>query len=223
VTGGDGMLASVLASGGADPLVRFLAGAGSDLGRAIGLVTGAPSTGLALPLDVLDVVAGGAAGEMAAGETAGRAGDPDGKGPLRLTAVNSVVVGPAPDRLRAWHRPAGLAVEIDGVAVEAAAATTLVVMNGQYLRGCDVSPRGHPGDGAAEAQLYALPPGARRAMRTRLATGAHLPHPAIAVRRAHRVTVRATRPVRLEVDGEPAGRIVELEISLRPGAYRLLV
>ena len=35
-------------------------------------------------------------------------------------------------------------------------ATTVVVLVGQYLRGADVSPRGHPGDGAAEVQVYAM-------------------------------------------------------------------
>ncbi|HKN88930.1 MAG TPA: hypothetical protein VJ622_01495 [Acidimicrobiia bacterium] len=200
VAGGDGMLASVLGRGMADPLVRFAAPPESDLARAVGLVAGAAPAGVALPLDVLELSAGAV-----------------------TVAVNSVVVGVAPDRLRAWHRRAGLSVEIDGVPVEARGATTVVVMNGQYLRGLDVSPRGHPGDGVAEAQLYALPPGARRAMRSRLAAGAHLPHPAITVRRAHRVEVRAARPVPLEVDGAPAGRITSLALTLRPAAYRLLV
>jgi hypothetical protein len=206
VAGGDGALASVLARGLADPLVRFAAAPDSDLARAIGLVAGAPPAGLALPLDALDVTVAGAAG----------ADRP-------LVAVNSVVVGVAPDRLRVWHRPARLSVEIDGTPVDAEAATTVVVMNGQYLRGLDVSPRGHPGDAVAEAQLYALPAGARRAMRARLATGAHLPHPAITVRRARRVVVRAARPVALTVDGAPAGEITELAVDLRPAAYRLLV
>ena len=204
VSGSDGMLASVLGGGVADLLVRFAPQPGSDLARAVGLVAGAAATGMALPLDALAVQVGSAPGEI-------------------RVAVNSVVVGVAPDRLRAWHRPAGLSVEIDGAPLDAAAATTLAVMNGQYLRSVDVSPRGHPGDGVAEAQLYALPPTARRAMRTRLATGAHLPHPAITVRRAHHVTLRATRPVPLEIDGTPAGRITALEITLRPAAYRLLV
>jgi diacylglycerol kinase family enzyme len=114
-------------------------------------------------------------------------------------------------------------VEIDGAAVEAGNATSLVVMNGQYLRRLDLSPRGHPGDGVAEAQLYALSPGIRRAMRARLATGAHLPHPAISIRRARHVVVRAARPVPLEIDGTPARRITALSITLRPAAYRLLV
>ncbi|HET9770304.1 MAG TPA: hypothetical protein VFS16_05400 [Acidimicrobiia bacterium] len=203
VSGSDAMVAAVVARGLVDPLVRFLPAPDSDLARAVGLVPGAATAGMALPLDVLTVGTG------------------DGAEP-RL-AVNSVVIGVPPDRLRLWHRPAGLTVEIDGKALDASAATTLAVMNGQYLRGSDVSPRGHPGDGVAEAQLYALPPAARRAMRARLATGAHLPHPAITIRRAHTVVVTAPRPVDLEIDGHPAGRISSLEVVVRPGVYRLLV
>ena len=205
VTGADAALASVVAGGLSDPLVRFAAAPDSDLALAVGLVAGAAATGLALPLDVLDVVAG------------------DGAEAVKLCAVNSVVVGVAPDRLRAWHRPAGLSAQIDGATVEAAKATSLVVMNGQYLRRFDVAPRGHPGDGVAEAQLYALPPGARRAMRSRLTTGAHLPHPAITTRKARHVVVRAPQPVPLEIDGTPAGSVTLLELTLRPAAYRLLV
>jgi diacylglycerol kinase family enzyme len=181
-------------------------------------VAGAEPTGVALPLDVVDVAASNGFEQITSDQV-----HDSGPRLASVVAVNSVVIGPAPDRLRTWHRPAGLTVEIDGVPVEAGAATTLVVMNGQYLRGLDVSPRGHPGDGVAEAQLYALPPAARRAMRARLATGAHLPHPAITIRRARQVIVRAARPVPLEVDGAPAGRVTEVRLDLRPAAYRLLV
>ena len=206
VSGTDRSLASVVERGMVDPLVRFTPAPDSDLARAVGLTEGSAPTGMALPLDVL-VLAASAAGSDA----------------VALQAVNSVVIGVPPDRLRSWHRPAGLSVEIDGARVDAAKATTLVVMNGQYLRGLDVSPRGHPGDGVAEAQLYALTPGARRAMRARLPTGAHLPHPAITVRRARRVVIRAARPVAMEVDGVATGPIRTLEVALRPAAYRLLV
>jgi putative lipid kinase YegS-like protein len=203
VSGSDRTLAEALERGLTDPLIRFAPARDSDLARAVGLVSGSASAGMALPLDALAVVVGDGLSE-------------------RL-ALNSLVVGVPPDRLRSWHRPAGLSVEIDGVAMDAAQATSLVVMNGQYLRGLDLSPRGHPGDGVAEAQLYALSPGARRAMRSRLATGAHLPHPAITIRRARRVVVRASSPAALEVDGASAGQISDLEITLRPAAYRLLV
>jgi diacylglycerol kinase (ATP) len=171
---------------------------------------------MALPLDVLVIAAPPGSGVHLP--------ECGGKGtPVEVQAVNSIIVGVPPDRLRSWHRTAGLSVEIDGTPVEAAKATALVIMNGQYVRGLDLSPRGHPGDGVAEAQLYAVPPGARRAMRSRLATGAHLPHPAISVRRARRVLVRASRPAALEVDGVAAGQITALEITIRPAAYRLLV
>jgi putative lipid kinase YegS-like protein len=203
VSGSDRTLAEALERGLTDPLIRFAPARDSDLARAVGLVSGSASAGMALPLDALAVVVGDGLSE-------------------RL-ALNSLVVGVPPDRLRSWHRPAGLSVEIDGVAMDAAQATSLVVMNGQYLRGLDLSPRGHPGDGVAEAQLYALSPGARRVMRSRLATGAHLPHPAITIRRARRVVVRASSPAALEVDGASAGQISDLEITLRPAAYRLLV
>ncbi len=216
VSGSDRSLASVLERGVADPLVRFAPAGDSDLALAVGLIAGSAATGMALPLDVLVIAASPGSGV--------RLPEYGGKGtPVEVQAVNSIVVGVPPDRLRSWHGPVGLSVEIDGAPAEAAAATTLVVMNGQYLRRLDVSPRGHPGDGVAEAQLYALPRGARRAMRSRLATGAHLPHPAITIRRARRVVVRAARPVGLEVDGTSAGQITALEIVLRPAAYRLLV
>lgn len=213
VAGGDGVLAAALRRDLPDPLVRFAPAADSDLARTIGLVAGAAPSGLALPLDVLTYAA-----EEASGVPFPECG---GKG--TPVAVNSIVVGVPPDRLKSWHRPVGLSVEIDGAAVDAAGATSLVVMNGQYLRGLDLSPRGHPGDGVVEAQLYALPPGARRAMRTRLVTGAHLPHPAITIRRARNVLVRAARPAVFEVDGAPAGHITAVEITIRPAAYRLLV
>jgi hypothetical protein len=205
VTGPDSVLASVIARGVADPLVRFAPDGDSDLALAVGLVAGAAPSGLALPLDALDVVTG------------------EGAGARKLCAVNSIVVGVAPDRLRAWHRPAGLSVEIDGATVVADRATSLVLINGQYLRRLDVSPRGHPGDGVAEAQLYALAPSARRAMRARLATGGHLPHPSITTRKARHVVVGAARPVPLEIDGVPAGRCRALHVDLRAAAYRLLV
>jgi hypothetical protein len=184
----------------ADPLVRFAPARHSDVALAVGLIAGSPPTGMALPLDVLTIA-----------------------GSVTMQAVNSIVIGVPPDRLRAWHRPVALSVEIDGAAVDAARATSLVVMNGQYLRGLDLSPRGHPGDGVAEAQLYALPPGERRAMRARLATGTHVPHPAITIRRARRIVVGASSPAPLEVDGVSAGQISDLEITVRPAAYRLLV
>lgn len=198
VAGSDADLAAALVRAGPNPLVRFRPSAGSDLARAIGLGGGEAGSGVALRLDALRLADGN-------------------------LAVNAVVVAAAPDRLRWWHRRRSVEVEVDGRRAFSGQATSVLVLVGQYLRGADVSPRGHPGDGVGEVQVYALTPGQRAAMRARLPTGSHLPHPAITTRRGTRVSVRFARPVPLEIDGHPAGRVSVLELELRPGAYRLLV
>jgi diacylglycerol kinase family enzyme len=197
VAGTDADLAEALEGAGPDPLVRFLPSPASDLARAVGL-GGSPPGSLSLPMDALRLSGG------------------------RL-AVNSLVTGVAPDRLRLWHARRRAEVEVDGRRVFSGRATTVAVMNGQYLRGADLAPRGHPGDGTCEVQVYALPPAQRRLMRSRLASGSHLPHPAVTTARGRRVTVRWARSQPLEVDGRPSGETAGVEVELLPGAYRLLV
>jgi hypothetical protein len=203
VAGSDSDLAEALsrAGTGATPLVRFLPSPGSDLARAVGLSelpAGASVGHLALPMDVLHLGGGG-------------------------LAVNAVVVGTGPDRLRSWHRRRPVEVAVDGRPVFAGRATTVAVMNGQYLRGTDLAPRGHPGDASCEIQVYAPAPGERRLMRSRLGSGSHLPHPAITTARGHAVTVRLEAAAPVEVDGRSAGEARTLDIQMVAGAYRLLV
>jgi hypothetical protein len=204
VSGGDADLAGALAGAPPGVLVRYRPSAASDLARALGL---SPTPGeVAVPLDVLRLL--------------GRSRPQERVGGL---AVNAVVLGVAPDQLRWWHRRVGLEVTVDGRPAFAGRATTVAVLNGQYLRGADLSPRGHPGDGSAEVQVYALAGSQRGGMRRRLRTGSHLPHPDIATRRAKRVAVRFSRPVLMEVDGRPAGRTASLELEVLNAAYRLLI
>ena len=99
----------------------------------------------------------------------------------------------------------------------------MVIANGQFLRGLDVVPRGHPGDGKAEVQVYELERRERRAMRARLATGAHLPHPRIRSRTAREVEVRGASPLALEVDGVTRSPISDVRVAVVPAAFRLLV
>ena len=197
VAGDDADLAAVaMSNGGA--LVRYRPSPRSDMARALGL--GPASTGATeVAIDALEI-------------------EPDGG------AVNAVVLGPSPDRLRWSARASSITVRLDGRPWFRGRATTVVVASGQFLRGADVVPRGHPGDGWAEVQVYALARRARRPMRRRLPTGTHVPHPGIRAGRARRVEVEvAGRGLPVEVDGRPRGRTSRLGVTLVPTAIRLLV
>ncbi|MFL6243001.1 MAG: diacylglycerol/lipid kinase family protein [Acidimicrobiia bacterium] len=199
VAGGDGDLVAAVASH-PGALVRYRPSPGSDLARALGLgPDGAGTTEVAIDALAID--------------------RDDGA----VDAVNVVVLGPPPDRLRWTVRASHITVRVDGRAWFNGRATTVVVANGQFLRGADLVPRGHPGDGWAEVQVYALARRARRAMRRRLPTGTHVPHPGVRSGRAHRVEVEVARPLPVEVDGRPRGRTARLVITLVPAAIRLLV
>lgn len=206
VAGDDATLAAALAGAGSDPLVRFSPSPASDLARAVGLA-GEAAGRMAVPVDLLRLAAV-------------RSALPLGGGGV---AVNAVVVGVPPDGLRWWHRPFGVEVVVDGK-VFSTVATTVVVANGQFLRGFDVSPRGHPGDGWCEVQVYRLLPGQRGAMRARLRSGSHLPHPGIETRRGRMVVMRCGREVRVEVDGKAAVKgATEVSVEVVPSAFRLLI
>lgn len=198
VSGSDADLAAAVARSAAGTLIGFDPDAGSDLARALGLRSGAPSRGRSLPMDVLALSGGD-------------------------LAVNAVVWGVPPHRLRPWHRRRPVEVAVDGGPVTTLAATTVGVLVGEYLAGHDVSPRGHPGDGVAELQVYALRPGQRGAMAARLGSGTHLPHPEITTRKARRVTLRSRSPMALEVDGRSRPPVRFLEVELLAGRYSLLI
>lgn len=196
VRGGDAALARAVA-GAPGALVRFHPDPTSDLARAVGIGPG-EAVGTALTLDALALDDG-------------------------TLACNMCVVGTPPDGLR-WSSPSfDLEVELNGEPWFSGRASTAVVATGQFLRGLDLVPRGHPGDAKAEIQVYELRRRERRPMRARLATGAHVPHPRIRRRSARTIRVRAHPAVPSEVDGEARGPVSDLTIEVRSGAYRLLV
>lgn len=180
-------------------LVRFQPDPASDLARSVGLGARPPAGTIELPVDALRL--------------------PDG-----ALAVNMVVLGVAPDRLGRFSRRHQLTVVLDGTVAFEGRATTVVVAVGQYLRGADVVPGGHPGDGRAEIQVYRLRPEERRAMRARLEQGEHLPHPRILERSAREVEVRVRGgAVALEVDGIARPPVPGLATRVVEAAFRLLV
>jgi YegS C-terminal NAD kinase beta sandwich-like domain len=173
----------------------------SDFARAVGL-TDEPQGGVEVSCDALTVEADG----------------------VTTTAVNMVVLGTAPDRQRWWSRSRPVLVRVDGRVVHDGAATAVVVGNGQHLRGNDVIPRGHPGDGRVEVQVYFLERRERAAMRARLPRGDHVPHPRIRSASGSEVEVWAAEGIRrLEVDGEGRSPVTEATVTVRPGAFTLLV
>lgn len=197
IAGGDAALSAWLRTG--TDVVRFLPDHTSDLARALGLgpssAVGAP---VLLKVDALDL------------------GD-------RGLAVNAVVLGRSPDGLRAHHRAVGVRVAVDGRLVHRGRATSVVVANGEFLHGCGVVPRGHPGDGVFEVQVYALARRERAELRRRVALGTHLPHPGIVQARGHAVEIEADRPMALEVDGERRDRARAIAASIRPSIVHLVI
>jgi hypothetical protein len=178
----------------------------SDLARAIGLhgggLHGSSGGALELGLDALHITA-------------------DGRD---LFAVNMVVVGAPPDRTNWFTRTHDLRVAVDGRVAHDGPATSVVVATGQYLRGNDLIPRGHPGDGRAEVQVHAVTRGERAGVRARLPQGVHVPHPDITqtVGRTIEVTA-ASRPARLEVDGMSAPAATRVTVEVLPEAYLIVL
>jgi hypothetical protein len=185
-------------------LVHFVPTADCDLARAIGLTAQSPAS-WELPIDAIDLGDG--------------------------FAVNMVVLGTRPHHVRRWTRSHRFVVHVDGRLVFDGRATSVLVANGQYLAGRDVVPRGHPGDGRLEVQVYAVRSGERASMRGRLFGGTHVPHPNITSAIGRRLQIGAAAPVRgavrasvrAEVDGRivPARGLWKAEVV--PGALRLLV
>jgi hypothetical protein len=181
----------------------------SDLARALGIhapafdgETSHNAASLELGIDALRVTAG----------------DRD------LFAVNMVVVGTPPDRTGWFTGAPELRVEVDGRVVHDGPATTVVVASGQYLRGQDVVPRGHPGDGRAEVQVYAVPRSQRAGLRSRLPQGVHLPHPNVTQTTGRRIdVVSAKRGVGLEIDGVPGPAAIRVTVEVLPEAFLIVV
>lgn len=214
--GEDADLARVLENAGVTdgterPIVRFVPSQRSDLASAVGLSVGSsPGAGnLTLPLDVLVF-----------GLSVAR---PKGGPEVRSIAVNGIEVGVGVDRLGWWHRSFGAHVSVDGATVFNGNAACIVLMTGEYLRGKDVSPRGHPGDGKAEIYVYTLERPQRRSMRQRLGDGSHVPHPQILRRAGSSFKIALERPARVRIDSVQRGRASHLRVDVLQQAYALLV
>ena len=198
VTGGDADLARMLESH-QGALVRYRPAPDSDLARALGISATGDLSGVAAPIDGLLVEPGG-------------------------HAVNGVVLGQLPHWVRATTSSAKVRVVVNGREIAAGRATTVVVASGQFFDGLDVVPRGHPGDGRLEVQVYAVRRGERRAMRARLPQGVHLPHPRITTSTGRQVEIHVQGGrLPLTIDGVAHEPVADLTVTLIPGALRLML
>ncbi len=99
----------------------------------------------------------------------------------------------------------------------------VVAMSAESLGPWRLAPAAHPNDGRLHVTSTGLgQPGLsvaqRMLARRRLRSGAHLPHPAIAVRRVESAEHQFDRPLGLWLDGERAGRCRELVLEIHPDA-----
>jgi hypothetical protein len=83
----------------------------------------------------------------------------------------------------------------------------VAAMNAEPLRRWDLAPRGHPNDGRLDV-VHVVDLGLHDRWKAwrRLPTGTHVPHPAIGVRPAASADLTLRRPLRVFLDGRPAGR-----------------
>lgn len=103
----------------------------------------------------------------------------------------------------------------------------VAVMNADLVGTWRVAPAAHPNDGRLHVLETGLdgPPMSLRdrlAARRRLRTGAHIPHPAISVRRVADAEFRFERPMALWLDGEQVGTCQELAVTAVPDAAEIV-
>jgi len=206
VAGADAALAQAVAAHPPSTRFAWMPTADADFARSVGVTSadgGRAGAGFDLPCDLLEIAVD--------------------DGPP-VPTVNMAVVGAGPDVVRRRTRSAVLRVEVNDRVVHDGPATGLVIANGEYLRGADVVPRGHPGDGRVEVQVYAVAPGERSALRDRVRTGTHVPHPAVTQAVGATVVVSAVDGARLalEIDGTPRGSAIRLRATVVPQRFVLV-
>lgn len=99
----------------------------------------------------------------------------------------------------------------------------VAAMNAQHLGPWDVAPRGHPNDGKLDVLDADLSLGDRWKARSRLRTGAHVPHPGISERHVTAVQIDLAPGTRVWLDGELVGEARSLAIRVEPDALTCVV
>lgn len=99
----------------------------------------------------------------------------------------------------------------------------VAAMNAQWIGSWDVAPKGHPNDGMLDVLDGDLGFDDRLKVRSRLATGTHVPHPGIAVSRVPALQIELDRPTPVWLDGERVGSARTLSIRTEADALTCVV
>lgn len=174
---------------------------GSDLAATLGLGRDAGRAGLEVRIDLLWVALDDHA---------------------EVPVCAGVTVGCRPGALRWWTRRRRAEIDLDGRTKSVRIAGFLAA-NAQHVAGQRLVPRGHPGDGRAEAQWFGLGPGERSKFRSRLPTADHLGHPDVGTATFRSVAVQWTKPVEVHLDSTPSAAATLVRIRVEPGALRLVI
>lgn len=97
----------------------------------------------------------------------------------------------------------------------------LVVANAAFMGSGNVAPRAHPGDGRLDVLDASLRLGARIRARSRLAAGAHVPHPDIAQRRVAAAQFDLDPALDVYGDGLRLGRAAAVSVRVEPAALEV--
>ncbi len=100
----------------------------------------------------------------------------------------------------------------------------VVAANAAFIGRWNVSPRAHPGDGRLDTvEITEMPIAERIKARRRLASGTHIPHPDITVRRPNAAQFDFERPTRVRLDGRLIGPARSLSVRVEADAIDLWV
>lgn len=97
----------------------------------------------------------------------------------------------------------------------------LVVANAAFMGSGNVAPRAHPGDGRLDVLDASLRLGARIRAKSRLAAGAHVPHPDIAQRRVAAAQFDLDPALDVYGDGLRLGRAAAVSVRVEPAALEV--
>ena len=97
----------------------------------------------------------------------------------------------------------------------------LAAVNGQFLGEWDLSARAHPNDGLVDVVRVDASMSVRDRWRAkgRAVVGAHVPHPAIHIRRSATTVVDFDRPMRVWIDGTTWVNATTLTLTVEPDAF----